>query len=287
MNKKKIGIIAAVCAGVVSLSAVGIYAAEHLSQASAITKEDAYRFALLDAEVNAADAVLVKSEYDIEHGTAVFDIEFTANGTKYDYDVNAADGTITERSSKPIRMVNETAAAIPGTAAEPVNSAVLLTEDEALNAAFTKAGVSGDSVTVTKIRLEKDDGRDVYDIEFAVPGEMEYDFEIDASTGAILEESTERIKQVQVQAQVPTVPTDAAAATPATTLTVEDAKAIALNHAGKKAEDVVFSKAKCEKDDGRWIFEVEFHVTGLTEYEYEIDAVSGEILEADVEAWDD
>ena len=52
------------------------------------------------------------------------------------------------------------------------------------------------------------------------------------------------------------------------------------------AGEVVFEKAKREKDDGRWIYEVEFFVEGVSEYEYEIDAATGEILEEDVEDWD-
>ena len=162
MKKRKTAIIAAVSAGIVSLSVIGIYAAEHLAEAAAISKEDAYRFALLDAEVNTDDAVLVKSQYEIDHGVTVYDVEFTANGNKYDYDVNAADGTIVERDVKQIR-VN----AVENAEASAV--VVNITEEEALNTALGKAGISLDSVTVMKLRLEKEDGRDVYDIEFAVP----------------------------------------------------------------------------------------------------------------------
>ena len=109
---------------------------------------------------------------------------------------------------------------------------------------------------------------------------MKFDYEIDAVTGEILEETSEHI----IQEPMPVLAQEAA---PTDQLTVEDAKAIALKHAGKNAEEVVFSKAKLEKDDGRWTYEVEFHIAGLTEYEYEIDAVSGVILEAESERWDD
>ncbi|MDD6933236.1 MAG: PepSY domain-containing protein, partial [Eubacteriales bacterium] len=45
--------------------------------------------------------------------------------------------------------------------------------------------------------------------------------------------------------------------------------------------DVTFTKAKLEKDDGVRKYEIEFRKGG-TEYEYEIDAATGAILECDV-----
>lgn len=63
-------------------------------------------------------------------------------------------------------------------------------------------------------------------------------------------------------------------------ITAERAKEIALEHAGLSAEDVVFVNAKLGWDDGRAEFEVEFY-SGNTEYDYDIDAVTGEIISYD------
>ena len=41
-----------------------------------------------------------------------------------------------------------------------------------------------------------------------------------------------------------------------------------------------------ERDDGRWEYQIEFRV-GNTEYEYEIDATTGKILDYDIERDDD
>ena len=63
---------------------------------------------------------------------------------------------------------------------------------------------------------------------------------------------------------------------------MDRAKSIALGHAGVSASSVSFSKAKLDDDDGRGVYESEFYV-GNTEYDYEIDAHSGSILEASAE----
>ena len=59
---------------------------------------------------------------------------------------------------------------------------------------------------------------------------------------------------------------------------IDRAKAIAVGHAGVKSSDVVFSKAKLERDDGKLVYEIEFY-SNYAEYEYTIDASSGTILE--------
>ncbi len=74
---------------------------------------------------------------------------------------------------------------------------------------------------------------------------------------------------------------------PSSSVTLEQAKQTALNHAGKSASEVTFVKAKKDFDDGRWEFEIEFIVSsanGYLEYDYEIDATTGKILSYDYDA---
>lgn len=67
--------------------------------------------------------------------------------------------------------------------------------------------------------------------------------------------------------------TDAAAK-----ISESEAKAIALKHAGLKEADVKFTKFNEDMDDGVWQYEIEF-VSGETEYDYEINMETGEILD--------
>lgn len=62
----------------------------------------------------------------------------------------------------------------------------------------------------------------------------------------------------------------------------EEAKSIALKDAGVKETDATILSVKQEIDDGVEEYEVDFKV-GTTEYDYTIDAISGKILEKDVD----
>lgn len=66
------------------------------------------------------------------------------------------------------------------------------------------------------------------------------------------------------------------------------AKSAALKHAGLKASGVTFTKAKLDWDDGRMTYDVEFYSGGV-EYDYELDAITGEIRGVDLDHndWDD
>lgn len=59
-----------------------------------ITLEKAQEIALTQANVNAANAVFDDKEFDHDDGTPVFELEFTANGVEYEYDVHAVTGKV-------------------------------------------------------------------------------------------------------------------------------------------------------------------------------------------------
>ena len=59
-------------------------------------------------------------------------------------------------------------------------------------------------------------------------------------------------------------------------ITEETAKSKALSHAGLRADQVTFIRAHLDYDDGRQVYDVEFYTADYTEYDYEIDARTGE-----------
>lgn len=70
----------------------------------------------------------------------------------------------------------------------------------------------------------------------------------------------------------------------ATMISEEEAKQIALAHAGLKADQVTFIKSGKDREDGHIRYDVEFYTTDKKEYDYEIDPYTGEILEYDYDA---
>ena len=68
-------------------------------------------------------------------------------------------------------------------------------------------------------------------------------------------------------------------------LTEDQALAIALEHAGLTEEQVSYLNAHLDRDDGRWVYEIEFR-EGRTEYEYSVRASDGKIVDYDKD-WDD
>lgn len=65
-------------------------------------------------------------------------------------------------------------------------------------------------------------------------------------------------------------------------ITAANAKEIALKDAGVAAEQATFVKAKLDNEDGGLVYEVEF-LSNNCEYEYDIDAATGEILKREIE----
>lgn len=141
--------------------------------------------------------------------------------------------------------------------------------EQAKNAALAHAGLNASDVTFVKEKLDYDDGIAEYDIEF-VTAETKYEYEVRANDAAILKAEQEPVVQVNQSAQAQGG------------ITLEEAKTIALTHAGLMEEQIRFSKQELDYDDGIAEYEIEFY-EGKKEYSYSIDAASGKILEAEVE----
>lgn len=94
----------------------------------------------------------------------------------------------TEVPTQPQPAAPTQAATQPQPAAPTQAAASGISADRAKQIALSHAGVSGASFT--KVELDTDDGVRVYEIEFKV-GNVEYDYDIDATSGAILSSSSE------------------------------------------------------------------------------------------------
>lgn len=174
-------------------------------------------------------------------------------------------------------------------AASTAVSAAGITLEEAQKTALDAVGVKEEQVVFKNAGLETDDGREIYDIDFFIPGEIKYEFDIDANTGAIVEQDIEMWEADDDAEYAPLIKAagletaSAAAATVDGEITELQAKMIALKDAGLKADEVTFTKCKRDVDDGVALYEIEMRTAAGTEYEYDIKAADGTILEKDMD----
>ena len=161
--------------------------------------------------------------------------------------------------------------------------------EAAKSAAFAHAGLEASQVTMGEVDFDYEDGRMVYELEFYANG-AEYEYDIDASTGAVVKFSQEGGRP-QTGSSTGSggasgnVPSGAGSGTAqsgaggtAADIGSEAALAAALNHAGVSQDQVYDLEVKREYDDSRLEYEIEFK-TGGWEYEYTISAADGTILD--------
>jgi len=63
-------------------------------------------------------------------------------------------------------------------------------------------------------------------------------------------------------------------------ISLEQARKTALEHAGVKSSDVRWDNSELDFDNGRYVYELEFK-SGRTEYSYDVDAATGQILKSE------
>ena len=154
--------------------------------------------------------------------------------------------------------------------------------DAAKAIALAAADITESDAVFTTAELEEKNGLSYYEIDFTVGGQ-EYDYDIDAISGKIIENQTKAVDDTAANEATTANTTNAASDGQ---VTLEEAKEIALNHAGLSADGVTFIKGKLERDDGREKYDIEFYTSDFKEYDYEIDPQTGEILSYDYDAED-
>ena len=181
--------------------------------------------------------------------------------------------------------INNNGSSVGNTTQQDNNSATqnntsnsgLISEEKAKEIALKHAGLTMDKVRFNYIKQEVDDGREEYNMEF-VSNNKEYDYEINAKTGEIISYDVE-------DPSAEGVGITGGENTPSSEKNViseAKAKEIAVNHARLSINDVNFIKVRKGVDDGVEEYEIEF-IYNNKEYDYEINATSGQIISSDVE----
>ena len=258
-----------------ALSVLSVEELKDLKKAGApalpIGKDKALEIAMA-ASGFSADEVYTETDSDLDENPAHYDVEIKHNGTEYEYKIDAYTGEIlgTKEEADDDTHRAETKEQNPPIEAKlSTESGSEISLDEAKKIALSYAGVKSEEAVFTKAKLDYDDGRAEYELEFIV-GNTEYEYDIDASTGEVTGSSVE------------TKNIEASQKSSGGDIGEEKARTIALNHAGVGAGDAYEFEAELDHDDGVTVYEIEFK-SGNMEYEYKIDAYTGAILEHEAE----
>jgi len=211
--------------------------------------EAAKQIALADAKVALKDVTFIKAELDNEDGRAVYEIEFYSGNVEYDYDIDALSGEII---SNDFDIEDYS---IPAqSAAAPQQTAVAPAPIQSQTAAPTQPQTAAPTPAPTQPQTV-------------------------VSTAAPTQPQT--VAPTPAPTEAPTQPPTQPAAP--STISADRAKQIALSHAGVGGAS--FIKVELDTDDGVAVYEIEFKV-GNVEYEYDINAISGEIISSKSEVDD-
>ena len=157
----------------------------------------------------------------------------------------------------------QTSASVP---AQTETGTGTVDEAAAQKIALEHAGVKAADATIIKSKLDYEDGRQVYDIEWYAGG-AKYDYEIATDTGEIISSAYEE-KTVGANSNNVTV-------------SEADAKKTAIDRVSGATDKDIY-EWKLDYDDGRPEYEGKIIYAG-TEYEFTIDAATGSIIEWDAE----
>ena len=258
------------------------------SQPTSLISMDQAQTAALDAaNIDAANADVSSATLSEIAGITCYKVEFTSGDYAYSYSINAESGEVLEMSSweqtvatfipdsgtQADAATSTTGTATPPNAATPAQSSPntntsigAVSEAKAQEIALAHAGVKPADATITKSKLDYDDGRQVYEVEWYANG-AKYDYEIDVATGEVVKSDYE------TKAVVGT--------SNGATISEADAKKTVLARvSGATASDIY--EWALDYDSGRPEYEGKI-IYGGSEYEFTIDATSGTVTEWDVE----
>ena len=148
-----------------------------------IGAERAKSIALSHASLAETAVFDLDCQLDYEYGRMVYEVDFDANGAEYEYEIDAKSGDIL------LFEIERNGAKQQG-GSMTQESAGYIGDEKAKSIALSNAGLTAASVTGLISELDSDDGAAVYEVEF-IYGGYEYEYKIDAKSGAIIESDKE------------------------------------------------------------------------------------------------
>ena len=180
-----------------------------------------------------------------------------------------------------------TAVPTPAVTATPTIGA-----DAAAEAALKHSKVNEKDADVSSVLLVEQNGMMLYEVCFSTK-DNQYEYLLDASTGrveswrkaAVADAVTEPAVAASVDLKPTASPEPTATPAPEKNATVligeDEAKKLAMGHANITEKDLSSISCKLELEGLNLIYDIEMK-TKLMEYDYEVDAISGEIVGFDI-----
>lgn len=168
-------------------------------------------------------------------------------------------------------IINEDTQSLLEITSDNSSNTAVMSENEAKKLALDHALLDENDVTFIKIELDFDNNITYYDIEFKTSTKI-YEYEINSTNGTIISYEIETINN-----STGTTNTGSASY-----IGEEKAKAIAIAHSKVDESSIKYTKCELDYDDNTVEYEIEFKV-GTIEYEYKVNAFTGEITEFDID----
>ena len=164
--------------------------AEAGAPAMPIGKDKAMDIAVAEfGKASAAEILHSEVDPELDESPAHYEVEITGrNGEEIEYKIDAYSGAVIE-AKREAADDDEASEAQPAKPAQP-GTAQDIGHAKAKSIALNHAGVDANTAYDMNIQLDVEDGTIIYEVEFK-SGNREYDYEIDAATGAILHHETE------------------------------------------------------------------------------------------------
>ena len=231
---------------------------------ASFTKEQAMKAVLAKVPGTTQDNLRMEAERD--DGRILYDGEVVVSDRKYEFEIDAADGTFLEWNEQvfPAQAGGQTGqtAADSQSASSGASGESQTPENAALQTAMADVGISRDAVLSVIVRPDRDDGRTRYDVEiYAV--DADYEYELDETGTRILERERETY--------------DLSWNTPSgASFTKEQAiEAVLAKVPGATRDNL---RMKVDHDDGFLLYEGEVIFNDM-EYDFEINTGDGTFLE--------
>ena len=181
-----------------ALAALSVEELKDLAEAGApampIGKAAAAYAAEQYAGTTALDSVTAEVDAELDESPAHYEVELHTAWGEFEYLVDAYAGKVLSGQKDLLIAFAQNAAPQPAQPSEQKPAPSEATKDigyaKAKSIALDHAGVRETQAYDMDIELDDEDGRLIYEVEFK-SGNMEYDYEIDAATGAILKHEAE------------------------------------------------------------------------------------------------